>query len=360
MRWKAGLLVAATTLTTCACAASPGAGGSSAAGGATVTWRGAAQRFLDHYVSGSGRVVRHDQGGDTVSEGQSYALLLAGLVGDRPTFDRVWRWTREQLATPDGLLAWRWDGGRVSRDPATDADLVTAWALQRSGDPATTRDAARDAGAIVAEESVSVGSASVLTAGPWATRQVPAVVNPSYWALPAFDGLRGLVPRMSRLGRDAVAVTSRLTDDGQKLPPDWAVLTAEGPRATPAPGGSGGSLPKYGPDAQRTVVWFAASCDDRARALAASWWRILGAGAKHESAAALLLDGTVVDADRTPLALVASAAAADAAGEHGRADGLLGEAAKLARQHPTYYGDAWVALGAALLRGPLRCATSGR
>jgi Glycosyl hydrolases family 8 len=59
--------------------------------------REAAADFLDRYVDEGGRVVRHDQGGDTVSEGQSYALLLAQVAGDRETFARVWEWTRSNL-----------------------------------------------------------------------------------------------------------------------------------------------------------------------------------------------------------------------------------------------------------------------
>ena len=37
----------------------------------------AANAFLDDYVDDSGRVVRTDQGGDTVSEGQAYGMLVA-------------------------------------------------------------------------------------------------------------------------------------------------------------------------------------------------------------------------------------------------------------------------------------------
>src|SRR5438067_11250923 len=69
--------------------------------------------FFDHYVAADGRVVRHDQGGDTVSEGQAYALLLAARQGDHAAFHRVWRWTRGELQQRDGLFAWHWRDGRV-------------------------------------------------------------------------------------------------------------------------------------------------------------------------------------------------------------------------------------------------------
>ncbi|WP_295787969.1 glycosyl hydrolase family 8, partial [uncultured Microbacterium sp.] len=51
-----------------------------------------AEAFLDTYVD-AGRVVRTDQGGDTVSEGQAYGLLLAVAADDPSRFDSIWEWT---------------------------------------------------------------------------------------------------------------------------------------------------------------------------------------------------------------------------------------------------------------------------
>src|SRR5262249_137105 len=86
--------------------------------------------FLNPFVGANGRVVRRDQGGDTVSEGQAYAMLIAVATGRRSTFERVWRWTRVHLQRPDGLLSWHWQDGKVSdAQPAADADLDAAHAL---------------------------------------------------------------------------------------------------------------------------------------------------------------------------------------------------------------------------------------
>ena len=46
---------------------------------------------------------------------------------------------------------------------------------------------------------------------------------------------------------------------------------------------------------------------------------------------------------------MAVAAAAKAAGDASAVPGLLSEAQHLNKQHPTYYGSAWVALGRLLL-----------
>jgi hypothetical protein len=99
---------------------------------------------------------------------------------------------------------------------------------------------------------------------------------------------------------------------------------------------------------QRVVVWLAASCEPAARRLAAAWWPLLSGG-KTSRALALRTDGQVAGGTPTPLSLVASAAAAGAAGRPRVRDRLIDEAARLDAAHPTYYGAAWVALGRALL-----------
>ena len=111
-------------------------GTAAARGRAARGARGTPRRRRDRAVprplcESDGRVVRHDQGGDTVSEGQAYALLLTAATGRRSAFARVWGWTRAHLQRPDGLLAWRWASGRVvaTTSPPPDADLDAARAL---------------------------------------------------------------------------------------------------------------------------------------------------------------------------------------------------------------------------------------
>jgi endoglucanase len=102
MRWKIAWTAALTV------AAGAGAvvvlGTSRSASGAETPVT-PAERFLSRYVTADGRVVRREQGGDTVSEGQAYAMLLTAASGDRDRFRRVWRWTRAHLQRRDGLLS---------------------------------------------------------------------------------------------------------------------------------------------------------------------------------------------------------------------------------------------------------------
>ena len=199
--------------------------------------------FLDEYVEDDGRVVRHDQGGDTVSEGQAYAMLLAVAERDEERFERVWTWTREHLRRDDGLLSWRWADGRVvDPEPASDADLDAARALmvaaKRFGEPRYAEEGRALGRAIGDHETTLAAGKTVLVAGPWA--QGRPVVNPSYFSPRAFAAIgRGDLAGTSRLLAD------RLTADG--LPPDWAVVepwgivpsrpecraSVHGPRAPP-------------------------------------------------------------------------------------------------------------------------------
>ena len=87
------------------------------------TWSGYKHFFLD----ADGRVKRPKEG-DTVSEGQAYAMLRAVWMDDKKTFDGCYRWTEENLSrknkTGDNLLAWHWKDGKVSDwMPASDADV---------------------------------------------------------------------------------------------------------------------------------------------------------------------------------------------------------------------------------------------
>src|SRR5262249_25843719 len=90
-----------------------GCGGSSSSSATSTTAvnptdraQAAAEHFLDRYVDSDGRVVRRDQGGDTVGEGQAYGMLMAAAIGDRRRFNSIWDWTQRNLQRPDGLISF--------------------------------------------------------------------------------------------------------------------------------------------------------------------------------------------------------------------------------------------------------------
>jgi endoglucanase len=314
-----------------------------------------AARFLTHYVTSDGRVIRHDQGGDITSEGQAYGMLIAETAGRPDLVRTIWAWTAAHLGRPDGLFAWHATASGQVLDPqsATDADVLIAYALLRyAGGDATALHGSgrRVARAVLANESVTLPDGARLpVAGPWARSSSAPTVDPSYLMPGVFDGLARLTGdgRWRATAAASVAMIAGLTEGGRRLPPDWAQLTDGHLVAIAEPGGP--AAVQYGPDAARIPLWFATACDANARRLAAGWWRdVLGVDDRY-ARTALTLNGATIDGASAPLSFVAGAAAATAAGHTGAARELQARAEAQAQRVPTYYGDAWAVLGPALL-----------
>ncbi len=165
-----GLLVAAALLTGAAHA-------SEVSCAAWPEW----QAFQHLYVSADGRVIDASTPQSlTVSEGQAYALIFALIGNDRPGFERILGWTRDNLSGGDlarALPAWRWgraaDGkwGVLDRNSAADADLWIAYALIEAAalwrEPAFAALASKVSDLIVREEVALVpGLGAALLPGP--------------------------------------------------------------------------------------------------------------------------------------------------------------------------------------------------
>ena len=317
--------------------------------GSRATASTAAVAFLQRYVDADGRVVRRDQGGDTVSEGQAYAMLLALAANDGAQFARTWHWTTEHLQQPDGLLAWHWANGAVA-DPmaAADADVGAAWALsiaaQRFGRTEYRTEATRLAGAVLDRETAVVEGQPVLVAGPWA-KTPPYTINPGYLPAPAANALADLTgdDTWRTLLESGHRLTDRLTEHGQRLPSDWAKVNPNGD-VWPDPGPAGGAT-AFGLDGARVLLWAGADCTERAAA-AVAHPLLTGdpATARRE------LDGRPATSDRQPVMLAASAAAAAAAGDKAGSHRMFTDAERLDAKQPSYFGAAWVGLSDALYR----------
>jgi endoglucanase len=313
----------------------------------------AANHFLGTYMDPDGRVVRRDQDGSTVSEGQAYGMLLSVAIGDREAFDRAWSWARENLQREDGLLSSLWQDGRVvDPNPAADADLDAAHALVLAGrrfdDHAYTADGLRIAGAILSSETVEVNGQRVLVAGTWA-RAAPPTIDPSYFDPRAYS-LLGAYSGDDRW-EEVLASSRTLLNDllaSSPLPPDWASARSTGPVAIPAPSDPSSGI-RYGFDAVRVPVRWGASCAPENRSVAARIWSVLGPKqAAGDLAGEYTLDGRPLS-PATPAALVGAAGAARASGHTQASDALLDRAQAADAQRPSYYGNAWVALGRVML-----------
>ena len=346
--------------------AAPEAGGTSSATSSPApdVDRSAAQLrtdFLDDYVQG-GRVVRTDQGGDTVSEGQAYGLLIAYANDDRETFDRIWSWTQRHLLTDDGLLAWRWtpDDGVADEQSASDADLDAARALVLAGehweDDRLTTAGTTMAAAILDHETAQTELGTILLPGPWADTE-PYRYNASYASPAAFRILERATGdrRWTALEEGSTAATAAVLE-GSDLPSDWSQVHADGTvDAMPATGDQGSVV--YGWEAMRLPLRYAEACSADDRALAGSIAPTLRR--TTQLAAQLDLGGTAVTGDTSGLAYAARAAAEHAAGSTSAATADLRRMDRTAATTPTYYGDAWAALGATMLTSDVLggCAT---
>ena len=101
-------------------------------------WKSYAASFMDNQV----RVIDHDAGDRTTSEGQAYAMFFALVANDRSRFDGLLRWTETNLASGDlttHLPSWSWGKatnnkwGIIDANSASDADVWMAYTLLEAG-----------------------------------------------------------------------------------------------------------------------------------------------------------------------------------------------------------------------------------
>lgn len=225
------------------------------------------QTFKAHYIQADGRVIdySHDKLHST-SESQAYALFFALVADDRPTFDRILAWTRDNLAGGDltaRLPAWQWGRqanngwGVLDRNSASDADLWLAYGLLEAGRlwgaPAYAEQGRALAGLILAQEVVDIpGLGRSLLPGPQGFQPAPDRwrLNPSYLPIQV---LRLLAARLPEQPWNAVLTAgTRLLRESAPLgfAPDWAMYRS-GQGFLPDPESRGrGSY-----DAIRVYLW---------------------------------------------------------------------------------------------------------
>ncbi len=220
--------------------------------------------FRQRFITAEGRVVDTGNRNISHSEGQGYGLLLAEAFDDRPSFDKLLRWTRATLLRPEGLHAWRFRPGGVGVDDhnnATDGDLYIGWALLRAAqrwDHAAYAQMGLALGQAIGRRLVLPvqGRTLLLPGGHGFADGNKVLINPSYYAFPALKAF-------GQASGDAV--WQRLADDGVKLlrearfgrwglPADWVEL----PRGESAgPVMAQGRPPRFSYDAVRVPLHLA-------------------------------------------------------------------------------------------------------
>ena len=202
--------------------------------------------------------------------------------------------------------------------------------------------------AILQHETAEFDGAPMLVAGPWARRN-PVTVNPSYFSPATFAALGDDGRR--KLGQPVGQLTLSLTGSDARRGQPAAGLGEDPGRQAGAerPPAQPNATPQYGFDAVRTLVRMAEDPDPAGREIAAKAWPAFEGRAPADIPVEHDLSGQPVGGEQHPVALVAAAGAADAAGDASAKAELLNAAEALDRETPTYYGAAWVALGRVML-----------
>lgn len=233
------------------------------------TWSGYKRAF----IQGDGRVIDPTRSGVTTSEGQSYALLRAVWMDDRPEFDLVWAWTQHNLQVRgDHLFGYLWgehpngSWSILSTNTATDGDEDIALALIFAGhrwhDPAYLRAATAIVRDIWRTEVATVRGTPYLTAGNWApsVRSPGIPIDPSYlapYAYRIFAQLDPADPWMKLVTSSYQVLTACSAaqlgaSQSVFLPPNWCAVQPTTGQVIGDP-----SMPRantYGYDAFR-VMW---------------------------------------------------------------------------------------------------------
>lgn len=224
--------------------------------GECKTWP-AWEAFRERYIEEGGRVVdRSSERIPSTSEGQSYALFFALVANDRPAFERILRWTEENLADGDltgRLPAWQWgkrdDGtwGMLDANAATDSDLWIAYTLAEAGRlwkaPKYSALGELLAERILREETDDIpGLGRTLLPGPKGFKLESSLwkLNPSYVPLQLVQRMAALYPKSAwrHLVPSSVDLLVRSAPRG--FAPEWVFYKAgEGFRVDPATGGEG-------------------------------------------------------------------------------------------------------------------------
>ncbi len=208
-------------------------------------WEGYKAEYLE---ADSYRTLDKQQNYITTSEGQSYTMLRAVWLGDKDTFDKSWKWTKETLQRKDiGLMSWLY-GKRTNgtygiiteqggENTATDADVDIALALifasARWNEQQYYDEGMKIVNAIWNEEVVRINGLPYLTADNLEKfSSTTVVINPSYYAPYAYRIFAKLDKKHAWLklvdtSYDVLEKSMELnldTDKSAGLPPDWVFM----------------------------------------------------------------------------------------------------------------------------------------
>lgn len=221
------------------------------------------QFYKERFIMPEGRVVDTGNHDISHSEGQGWSMILALANDDRASFERIWDWTRSNLAREDvRLFSWRYDPHvrpHVSDlNNATDGDLFIAWALHLAGqrwDDNNYLVASRAIRNAIAERLVhTLSGYTVLLPGLQGFVGDGHIdLNLSYWFMPALVDFAAMEPegRWQALIDDGRRLLEDARFGSEALPVDWIRLYQSGV-VEPSPD----FPPRFSYDAVRIPLYF--------------------------------------------------------------------------------------------------------
>ena len=303
--------------------------------------------YQQAFVAPDGRVMDPSQNSISHSEGQGYGLLLALMNDDRPAFDRILKWTVDNLQVRrDALLAWSWgrrpngDWNVIDYNNASDGDILIAFALlkaaQRWDHPPHRQAAQRIIRDIRTQLAVTVKDYRLIAPAYFGFNgDAGQVFNTGYLVLPAFAEFARVDDDVlwKRVLSDSWRLLERSAFSRFKLPADWVALengqvTVDRTRS-----------PFFGYEAIRVPLYLAWHGAGERLAAFADYLQFVET-ASYLPSRVNLIDGTV-SADEAPAGFYAvMGLCAERLGREPLAHNLLREAAaRIAREPKDYFSN---------------------
>jgi len=303
--------------------------------------------YQQAFVAPDGRVMDPSQNSISHSEGQGYGLLLALMNDDRPAFDRILKWTVDNLQVRrDALLAWSWgrrpngDWNVIDYNNASDGDILIAFALlkaaQRWDHPPHRQAAQRIIRDIRTQLAVTVKDYRLIAPAYFGFNgDAGQVFNTGYLVLPAFAEFARVDDDVlwKRVLSDSWRLLERSAFSRFKLPADWVAL--ENGQVTVDRARS----PFFGYEAIRVPLYLAWHGAGERLAAFADYLQFVET-ASYLPSRVNLIDGTV-SADEAPAGFYAvMGLCAERLGREPLAHNLLREAAaRIAREPKDYFSN---------------------
>lgn len=184
------------------------------------------------------------------SEGQAYSLLRSVWTSDKREFDKVWKWTDENMKLEDkNLFAWLYEEKEINgeegirdKGTATDADQDIALALLFAYKKWENLDYLNQAKRIINDiwkyETVEIKGKRYVVAGNWASVKENKIytINPSYIAPYAYRIFAKVDTQHDWHGliNTSYEIIQRCSESvfgfngSANIPPDWCALDKNG------------------------------------------------------------------------------------------------------------------------------------